>query len=64
MVDISWKLENGEYPVLFIDHEAIGEDEASMEYAASYFEFILKVICEMKRIYKAGGDLNDLKTNL
>jgi hypothetical protein len=60
VVDISQKLENGEYPVFFVDHEAIGEDEALMEYAAGYYEFVIKVISEMKRIYSPSGDLNDL----
>lgn len=60
VVDISRKLENGEYPVLFVDHEAIGEDEGSIEYARGYFEFVLKAISEMKQAYTPNGDLNDL----
>jgi cell wall assembly regulator SMI1 len=60
VVDLNRKLENGEYPVLFVDHEAIGEEDASTEYAGGYFEFVLKAISEMKQIYTPNGDLKDL----
>ena len=63
VVDVNRKLRNGEYPVVFVDHEAIGEKDALMEYAAGYFDFILKATGEMKRIYTPEGDLNDLKTD-
>lgn len=62
-VDTNRKSGNGEYPVVFIDHEAIGEDEASVEYAEGYFEFILEVIGEMKLAYTPNLDLKGLKTN-
>jgi len=62
IVDVNRILENGEYPVLFVDHEAIGEDEATMEYAEGYFEFVLKAIGEMKQLYTPSGDLIDLSS--
>lgn len=58
MVDTSRKSGNGEYPVLFVDHEAVGEDGASLEYAAGYFEFVLKATGEMKCVYTPDGDLH------
>lgn len=59
VLDLNRKLKNGEYPVLFVDHEAIGEDQATIEYAEGYFEFVLKAISGMKKIYTSSGDLND-----
>lgn len=60
VVDTAQHLNNGEYPVIFVDHEAIGEEGSSIEYAASYSEFLLKVVREMKKIYTPNGDLKDL----
>jgi hypothetical protein len=61
VIDTSRKMENGEYPVSYLDHEDIGEDKPLREYAAGYFDFLLKVIGEMKRIYTQSGDLYDLE---
>jgi cell wall assembly regulator SMI1 len=49
--------EIGEYPIIFIDHEQIGNKEFSFLYAKSYFEFLSKIVAEMKRIYTPKGEL-------
>ena len=63
VADMTRKLGNGEYPILFVDHEAIGADDCSSEYSTGYFEFILKSVAEMKEIYTQSGELYDLLTD-
>lgn len=63
VIDTNRILGNGEYPIIFIDHEAMGEDNSSIEYAGGYFEYVLKVIGEMKHTYSPNGNLKNLKTN-
>ena len=60
-MDNSRVLEDDEHPILFVDHEAIGEDWATYEFATSYSEFLIKLVLEMKKIYTPDGNIKDLE---
>lgn len=61
VMDNSRVLEDDEHPILFVDHEAIGEDWATYEFATSYSEFLIKLVLEMKKIYTPDGNIKDLE---
>ena len=57
VVDLIKRSESGEYPVIFVDHEAIGKKEFVYQYASSYSEFLIKVVGDMKQLYTPDGEL-------
>ncbi len=57
VADVNQRQLNGEYPIIFMDHEQIGNRDFSSLYAESFSEFILKAVNEMKHIYSPIGDL-------
>ena len=57
VIDLIRQSEAGEYPVLFLDHETLGGDIRSSDFAPDYFGFLEKVIDEMIQLYTPEGRL-------
>jgi cell wall assembly regulator SMI1 len=45
----------GEYPILLVDHEAVGRPNAARYFADDYFTFMAQVIDEMIQLYEPDG---------
>lgn len=57
IADLSRRDETGEYPILFVDHETLGGEVATRDFAPSYFQFLSQVVDEMIDLYDPYGKL-------
>lgn len=55
VADLSRQNKQGEYPIYWVDHETIGDDDIEKPFASGYFDFIARLIDEMMEIYEPNG---------